>query len=309
MKLSQTYHLNDKTLKYMSFAQSKRQHQYLNLPGEYDVRLPQEMVFTDMTSARGDEIYYNNEDLLIDLEEESEYISPKTLEKFSKYAIFICYWYLKRKLYLAVICHKNPKKESECFEYAPSLYIKVHYIYFEEDSLWEKYENIINKVEHNETLTDTEALDIAFTSKFISKKDAPEVIEKLCEAFRDAQIEDKGLRLDVKVILGGMILKHVQNQSKQKRLMEVIGMREIKNELDELLYEEYGDKLDAKDKEINNLKKSNEKYKRSNQEYKKSNQEYKKSNEKYKKQIEKLNELDDLNTPEARKILSSLKLL
>ena len=93
-------------------------------------------------------------------------------------------------------------------------------------------------------------------------------------------------------------------------------MREIKNELDELLYEEYGDKLDAKDKEINNLKKSNEKYKRSNQEYKKSNekykrsnQEYKKSNEKYKKQIEKLNELDDLNTPEARKILSSLKLL
>ncbi|WP_296875338.1 hypothetical protein [uncultured Methanobrevibacter sp.] len=59
MKLSQTYHLNDKTLKYMSFAQSKRQHQYLNLPGEYDVRLPQEMVFTDMTSARGDEIYYN----------------------------------------------------------------------------------------------------------------------------------------------------------------------------------------------------------------------------------------------------------
>ena len=87
MKLSQTYHLNDKTLKYMSFAQSKRQHQYLNLPGEYDVRLPQEMVFTDMTSARGDEIYYNNEDLLIDLEEESEYISPKTLEKFIYYQL------------------------------------------------------------------------------------------------------------------------------------------------------------------------------------------------------------------------------
>ena len=79
-------------------------------------------------------------------------------------------------------------------------------------------------------------------------------------------------------------------------------MREIKNELDELLYEEYGDKLDAKDKEINNLKKSNEKYKR-------SNQEYKKSNEKYKKQIEKLNELDDLNTPEARKILDELILM
>ena len=29
-------------------------------------------------------------------------------------------------------------------------------------------------------------------------------------------------------------------------------MREIKNELDELVYEEYGDKLDAKDQEIEN---------------------------------------------------------
>ncbi len=35
----------------------------------------------------------------------------------------------------------------------------------------------------------------------------------------------------------------------------------------------------------------------------------KKSNQEYKKQIEKLNELDDLNTPEARKILDELILM
>ena len=84
-------------MKYQSFAQSKRQHQYLNLPGEFKSRLPQEMVFTDMTSARADELYCNDENLLINLEEESDYLDSKSFNKFAKYVIFIAYWYLKRK--------------------------------------------------------------------------------------------------------------------------------------------------------------------------------------------------------------------
>jgi len=43
-------------MKYLSFAQSKRQHQYLNLSGKFKSRLPQEMVFPDMTSSRADEV-------------------------------------------------------------------------------------------------------------------------------------------------------------------------------------------------------------------------------------------------------------
>jgi len=317
-------------MKYQSFAQSRRQHQYLNLPGEFKSRLPQEMVFTDMTSARADELYCNDENLLIDLEEESDYLDSESFNKFAKYVIFIAYWYLKRKPYLGVICHKKPKKESELFEYAPSLYIRLHYIYFDQKVLWEKYENIINKVKHNKKLTDMEALDIAFTSKFISKKDAPYVVEKLCEVFKDAKIEDKVLKLDVKVILSGMILKHIESEKKQYRLMEMIGMRKIKNELDELVYEEYGDKLDEKDQEIENkektiitqaktIKTKNNELKTKNNELKNKDNEIKskdeqinnlnQTNHNYRKLIEKLNKFDDLNTSEARKILDSLMLL
>ncbi len=323
MELTQKYHLNDKTMKYQSFAQSRRQHQYLNLPGEFKSRLPQEMVFTDMTSARADELYCNDENLLIDLEEESNYLDSESYNKFAKYVIFIAYWYLKRKPYLAVICHKKPKKETECFEYAPSLYIRLHYIYFNQQDLWRKYENIINKVKHNEKLTEMEALDIAFTSKFISKKDAPYVVERLCEAFKNAEIGDRVLKLDVKVILSGMILKHIKSEKKQYKLMEMIGMRKIKNELDELVYEEYGDKLDAKDKEIENKEKTiisqAKTIKTKNNELKTKDNELKtkdeqisnlnKSNHNYRKLIKKLNKFDDLNTPEARKILDSLTLL
>lgn len=62
------YHLNDRTMKYLTLAQSKRQHQYLGLPGEFKTRLPQEIVFPNMDSGRADEFYLNDENLLIDLE-------------------------------------------------------------------------------------------------------------------------------------------------------------------------------------------------------------------------------------------------
>lgn len=204
-------HLNDKTMKYLTFAQSKRQHEYLKLPGKFKTRLPQEIVFPDMDSGRADEFYYTDEGLLIDLEEESEYIIEKTLKKFSKYLIYGCYWYREGKPYIAVICHKNPKKFQEYYEYGPSVIIKIHYIYFSQDELWKKYEKIINKVKQKIELSDREALDMAFICKFISKKHAPLVIESLSKIFNEAIIKDKVLKIDVKVILSGMILKYVKS--------------------------------------------------------------------------------------------------
>ena len=51
------YHLNDRTMKYLSMAQAKRQHQYLGLPGKFKTRLPQEVVFPNMDIGRADEYY------------------------------------------------------------------------------------------------------------------------------------------------------------------------------------------------------------------------------------------------------------
>jgi hypothetical protein len=281
-------------MKYLSFAQSKRQHQYFNLPGEFKSRLPQEMVFPNMTSARADEIYLNDEGLVFDLEEESKVVDNEKFNKFAKYLIFISYWYINKKPYIGVICHKNPKKDWEYYEYAPSLFIKLHYIYFPQDVLRDKYENLINKVKYKETLTEMESLDIAFIARFTSKKDADKVVESLCEIFKNSIIPDKILKLDIKVILSGMILKHITSRNKQEKLMRMIGMRKIENELDELIYEQYGDELDAKDKEIEDrdrIIKSKDNQLKS-----------------YQNLIKKLDTFDDLN-PEARKIINSLLLL
>ncbi len=61
------YHLNDRTMKYLSMAQAKRQHQYLGLPGNFKTRLPQEVVFPNMDIGRADEYYLTDNDLLINL--------------------------------------------------------------------------------------------------------------------------------------------------------------------------------------------------------------------------------------------------
>lgn len=47
-----------------------------------------------MTSARADEAYLNDEDLVFDLEEESDIIDDKKFNKFAKYLIFISYWHI-----------------------------------------------------------------------------------------------------------------------------------------------------------------------------------------------------------------------
>ena len=71
-------------------------------------------------------------------------------------------------------------------------------------------------------------------------------------------------------------------------------MRKIENELDELVYEQYGDELDAKDKQLEESAKII-----------KSKDNQLKS---YQKLIKKLDDIDDL-TPEARNIINSLMLL
>ena len=310
------YHLNDRTSKYQNLAQIKRQHQYLKLPGEFKTRLPQEIVFPNMVSGRVDEFYYNNEGLLINFEEESKPINPDTLMKFAKYIIFASYWYSDGKAYLVVLCHHDPGKTEEMYEYAPSVHIKVHHIYIDQDILWEKYDNLIKKVEQKKELSEMESLDIAFVCKFISKEYAPYVIETLSSIYKEAIIEDKLLKMDVGVILGGMILKHITNPNKQNRLLEMIDMRHIENEIDKLVYDEYGDILDAKDKEIEEknkkiktqtkeLKTQNKKIETQNKKLENLNQ----TNKKYKENIKKLSKIKDLNSPKAKELINSLTLL
>ena len=83
-------------------------------------------------------------------------------------------------------------------------------------------------------------------------------------------------------------------------------MRHIENEIDKLVYDEYGDKLDAKDKEI---EEKNKKLETQNKKLKTQTKEIyalNKTNKKYKENIKKLSKIKDLNSPKAKELINSL---
>ena len=308
MKDKKIYQINDRTMKYKSLILNKHQHRYLKLPGEFEARYPQEIVFPNMDTGRADEFYSTVEGLMINLEEESGDITEKVLEKISNYVVFADFMYSK-KPYSVIICHKDPKKLFEYYERSPSIIIKVHYIYIPQEILWIKYENLIKKIEQKVELSINESLDIAFIPKFISKENGQYVTESLAKAFKSVKLNKKILKRDIGVLLGAMILKHFEDEEKINELMEDINMKQIENEIKIIAREEYKEEFDKIEKEKLELKNENKELINKNGELETKNGELETKNGEYKRRIKQLKEMKDLNTPEAKKIINSLVML
>ena len=90
-------------------------------------------------------------------------------------------------------------------------------------------------------------------------------------------------------------------------------MRHIENEIDQLVYDEYGDKLDAKDREIEEKNKlietQSKELETQTQKLKTQSKELKtvhKNNKEFKEKISQLSKIKDLNSPKAKQIINSL---
>ncbi|MBQ6100467.1 MAG: hypothetical protein IJL02_11480 [Methanobrevibacter sp.] len=324
MKVKKPFHTYDATMKYSSMAFRKRQHQYLGLPGKYCRRYPTEVVLRNMETGRMDELYSVGkkdeltgkltEYMLIDLEDESENVVEKTLKKFAKYKTFGSFIY-SLPMYTAVTCKKNYINFPKEYKITETDIIRPHYIHFSDDELWEKCENVINKVKQNIKLSDNEALDIAFIPKYISQKYASQITESLAQVFSKSNIPDEELKRDIAVILMTMVLKNIPDIEKQNKLLEAMKMRKYKDDMEEIVYSIYGEELEKKDQEIEQqnqkliekdaeLTKKDAKLTEKNAEITEKNAEI----NQYKKGIEQLKSLDDLNTPQAQKIINTLLL-
>ena len=115
--------------------------------------------------------------------------------------------------------------------------------------------------------------------------------------------------MDVGIILGGMILKHVTDKEKQEKLLERINMKQIKTDLENLVYDEFGEELDAKDKEIETKDKEIETKDKEIETKDKEIEKLNHSNKEFKNKAKELNELKDFNSPKAKQIIQSMMLL
>ena len=85
-------------------------------------------------------------------------------------------------------------------------------------------------------------------------------------------------------------------------------MRQIKTDIEKLVYDEFGDELDAKDKEI---EEKNKKLETKDKEIKtkdKKINELNQTNTNYKNKVKELNNLKDLS-PKAKQIIQSMMLI
>lgn len=89
----------------------------------------------------------------------------------------------------------------------------------------------------------------------------------------------------------------------------MIGMQKIENEFDKFVYEQYCNKRDAKDKEIETKTKELETKTKEIETKNRKIETLNKEIESIKKLINKLHAFDDFNSPEARKIINSLMFL
>lgn len=103
-----------------------------------------------------------------------------------------------------------------------------------------------------------------------------------------------------------MILKHVKGTGKQNELFRRMKMKEYMDEIHEIVYDEYGEELSKKDEEIKEL---NQELTKKNMELAKTDAELAKIKKEYKSKINELNRMDDLNAPQAKKILNSILIL
>lgn len=172
-----------------------------------------------------------------------------------------------------------------------------------------KYENLIRKIEQKEELDEDETLDIVFVPKFISKENGKNITETLAKVFKYAIITEKMLKMNIGVLLGAMILKHFDDDEKINELMEEIGMKQIDDEIKIIAREEFKEDYEKIEKEKQKLEIENINVKKEYDEVKKENKAVKKENDKLKEGIERLKEIPDLNSQEAKKIISTLSLL
>ncbi|WP_296789280.1 hypothetical protein [uncultured Methanobrevibacter sp.] len=243
MKLKKPYHSNDITHKYAAMAFRKKMHEYLDLPGTYHRRYPTEVVLRTMATGRMDELYSTKEGMLINLKEESDVVTEKTLAKLGKYKTFASFIY-GMPLYTGVICLKNPKNFPKEYEISPTDIIRPKYYYFSQEKLWKNYDTIINKVEHNIELSEKEALHIAFVPKYISKKYSEYVTKSFSKLFKHAKIPDEKLKRDIAFILMTMILSNIDDETEQDQLLEAIDMDAYRDDMEEIVYSRYGDELE-----------------------------------------------------------------
>ena len=293
------YQPSDISFKYAFAVLNKHLHKYLKLEDDYVVSYPTEVITRDMRNLRMDTLY-RTQNTLNNIEAQSTEVGIREMKRFVDYRIFAEYIY-NLPVETIILMTVDPKNSLKEYKISNTDILRPIYIYFPKDEVTKRFNNLRNKIENNERLTEEETLDMAFLPLFAEEENSQEMTEKMCEFISKCKNIDYELKREISFILQIMVFNYFEDSEKRKELLGEINMKQYDSDLEMIAYEIYGEDMEEQ-KEI--IKQQKTEIKQQQNELKQQQNVINNSMELL-KEIKEKNNLDKETSTKIDKILSN----
>ena len=225
------HHPNDITNIYFMQVIPEILHHYFRLPGRFIRNYTTRIVRRDGSEGDMDwlilvEVYVNGsvERILINVEFQSSRVTKKKIKIISDYNDYAKTYYGLPVLSIVIITDGFESSEKE-YSIVDSEILRPVYFYISQEDIIKRLNNLEEKINNNEQLSDDEGLDMVFVAMFASRRDAEEITKKLAKLF----LNDKSLIGPLKDYIGyGLSIMIKKNVKNTNEIMEFLKMLDTK---------------------------------------------------------------------------------
>ena len=182
---NQVFHPFDKAFKIIIDYCPDFAFEYLGISGDFIHLCKNNFIGSDSTEYFLDSVFLvmakngdNFEEFIIDLEHQSSHVTLEKLKTLNLYSVHASYYFVKPVVSIVLTDVDSYNKSIKEYEIADYLIHKPLYIYFTKDKIRKKLKNILLKCDSKITISDMEAMDIAFLP-IISPRDMRKEITKI----------------------------------------------------------------------------------------------------------------------------------
>lgn len=222
------HHANDVTNIYLSEIMPEKLHSYFKLPCKFNRNYSTKIVRRD--SSEGEMDWLMNvkpdnqnifEKILINVEFQTGPVGKEKIKIIADYRDYAKTYYDLPVLSIIVLIEGYYSSEHE-YARVESDIIRPVYIFMDEKELNERLNNLLEKTNKHEKLSDDEALDMVFIPMFAPKGKEKIITEKTTKLFhKDATLKGK-FRENIAFALSIMIQKYFKSTLKEKELLKML---------------------------------------------------------------------------------------
>ena len=217
----------DKSFRFIGTQYGKDLHINLEVPGKF-IRLLQNDVVThnnlnlrmDLLELAGPDNISIHENTVINLEHQSTLLDQKKLKVIADYKDYSKCRHHLPVLSIVVTPH-DPENQQKRYESTKSDITQPQFIYIDDNEIKIRLNNLENKIINNCEINNFEVLDFAIIAIFV-KQNKNEILEKLCNLYKDAKQIKGPIRNNLSIVLDWMVKTHFKGN--KEKILELKGM-------------------------------------------------------------------------------------